>query len=90
MKSYTQFKKKALANARVKKEYQALEPEFRLVRMLIKKRLTAGLSQSELAQKVGTKQSAISRLESGTYNPTVGMLRKVAHALGADIQVSLK
>lgn len=90
MGTYTTFKKKMLANQRVKKAYDALDPEFVLVRTLIKKRLAAGLSQSELAKRIGTKQSAISRLESGAYNPTVGMLRKIARALGTDVRVSLK
>lgn len=90
MATYAQLKKKMLADARVKASYEALGPEFVLVRELIKKRLAAGLSQNALARKVGTKQSAISRLESGTYNPTVGMLRKVARALGADVHIVLK
>ncbi|MDE2079561.1 MAG: helix-turn-helix transcriptional regulator [Patescibacteria group bacterium] len=90
MTTYTQFKKKALADEQVKASYDLLGPEFALVRALIQKRLAAGLSQSALARKVGTQQSAISRLESGSYNPTVGMLRKVARALGTDVRVSLK
>jgi predicted transcriptional regulator len=87
---YKKLKTKWLKDKELKREYDALEPEFALIRALIRKRLEAKLSQAELAKKVGTKQSAISRLESGNYNPTIGMLRKVAEALDADLKVSIR
>lgn len=90
MKTLNQLKKHLFKDPEVKKAYDALEPEFALIRALIRKRLQAKLSQAELAKKVGTKQSAISRLESGSYNPTIGMLRKVAEALDADLKVSIR
>lgn len=90
MKSYRQFKAKLLKDREIKKFYKELEPEFELVRVLIRKRLEKGLSQKELARKIGTKQSAISRLESGRYNPTVQVLRKVAQALDANLRISIR
>lgn len=87
MESYKKFKTKMLKDPEIRKAYDELGPEFELIRMLIKKRLQKGLSQAALARKLGTKQSAIARLESGTSNPTVGSLRKVAHALDARIKV---
>ena len=88
MKSYRQFKAKLLKDREIKKFYKELEPEFELVRVLIRKRLEKGLSQKELARKIGTKQSAISRLESGNYNPSVVFLRKIARALKLNLQIS--
>lgn len=90
MGNYTHIRTRLLKDTAVKRAYDALEPEFSLIRALIKKRTAAGLSQSDLAKKIGTRQSAISRLESGRYNPTVGMLRKVARALEAEVHVSLR
>ena len=90
MKSYTQFKTKLLKDKEVKKAYDELGPEFEFVRLLIQKRLEKGLTQHELARKIGTKQSAISRLESGTYNPTVSVLRKVAKALESKLEISIR
>lgn len=90
MIEYSKLKAKWLKDKEFKREYDALEPEFELIRSLIRKRLQANLSQAELAKKIGTKQSAISRLESGDYNPTIGMLRKVAAALNADLRVSIR
>ena len=89
MKSYTQVKKKLLKDSKIRKEYNALGPEFALIEMIIKKRLAKGMSQAALARKVGTKQSAIARLESGRYNPSLKFLRKIAKALGAKLKISL-
>lgn len=89
MRSYTQFKAKLLKDKRIKRAYDELGPEFELVRVLIRKRVERGLTQGELARRMGTKQSAISRLESGGYNPTIGVLRKVAKALDADLKISI-
>lgn len=90
MKKYKQFKSRLLKDRDIRKFYKELEPEFELVRILIRKRLKRGLTQEELARKIGTKQSAISRLESGRYNPTIEVLRKVAQALNADLKISIR
>jgi ribosome-binding protein aMBF1 (putative translation factor) len=73
----------------LKKAYDALELEFSIIEQVIRKRLDKGLSQKQLAEKIGTKQSAIARLESGNSNPSVAFLEKVAKALGGKLQISL-
>lgn len=90
MKAYKNLKQNLLKDGEIKKAYEELEPEFELIRALIRKRIKKGFTQRELARRIGTKQSAISRLESGRYNPTVGVLRKVARALDADLKVSIR
>lgn len=72
----------------LRKEYNALALEFAIAEAVIQKRLEQGLTQSQLAKKVGTKQSAISRLESGAYNPSITFLEKVAKALNLNLVVS--
>ncbi len=89
MKTYKQFKKELLKNKQIKESYNELGPEFEVIALLIKKRIKGRLTQRELAKMVGTKQSAISRLESGTYNPTISFLYRVADALDARIKVSI-
>lgn len=69
--------------------YDALEEEYELRRQLIALRLARGLTQEELAECVGTKQSGISRLESGSHRPSLAMLEKVAAALGAKVEIKL-
>ncbi|HBH46659.1 MAG: transcriptional regulator [Candidatus Jacksonbacteria bacterium RIFOXYC2_FULL_44_29] len=89
MKTYRQLKSKLLKDKKIKNAYDALEPEFALINTLIQKRLEKGLTQKEIAEKVGTRQSAISRLESGTYNPSLAFLHKIAEALDTRLQLSL-
>lgn len=80
---------KALKDPEIKKGYDALELEFSIIEQVIRKRLEKGLSQKQLAEKIGTKQSAISRLEGGDSNPSIAFLEKVAKALGGKLQISL-
>jgi len=88
-KTYRQLKRKLLKNKKIKRAYEKLGPEFALIELIIKKRIEKGLTQKELARRIGTKQSAISRLESGKYNPSLAFLKKVAKALGAELKISL-
>lgn len=78
-----------LRDPEIRKAYDDLGPEFALVRMIIEKRSKRGLTQAALARKIGTKQSAIARLESGSSNPTLSFLEKVAKALDAHLLVSI-
>jgi ribosome-binding protein aMBF1 (putative translation factor) len=87
--SYSQMKKELLSDPEVKRQYDALEPEYRLIRSVIDARLKRKMSQADLAKKIGTRQSAISRLESGDANPSFKFLQKVATALGARLSISL-
>jgi len=70
--------------------YRALGPEFQVAREVIRLRLQRGLSQEELAQRAGTGQPNISRLERGTINPSLHFLRRVAAALGAEVEIRFK
>ncbi len=74
-----------------KKEYDALEEEFDVAKKIIHLRLTAGMTQKELARQAHTSQAAISRLESGTYrNVSLSFLRRVGAALGVKPHVSFQ
>ncbi len=89
MKTYRALKKKLLTDKVVRKAYDELGPEFAIIEKLIPKRLQRGVTQGQLAEMIGTKQAAISRFESGAYNPTVGFLYKVADALDARLNVTV-
>jgi transcriptional regulator with XRE-family HTH domain len=69
--------------------YNALEPEFQVARQVIALRLQRGLTQKELAARIGTKQSGISRLESMDQLPSLSFLKRVAEALDAQLQIQL-
>jgi len=90
MKTLAQLKKRLLADAEMKREYDRLAPEYALIDKIIEKRIEKKMTQKELAQKIGTRQSAISRLESGSGNPTLGFLQKIASALDTRLNVSFR
>ena len=89
MKDYIRFRGQILKDKKIKRAYEELAPEFEIITLLIKRRLERGLSQGELAEQIGTKQSSISRFESGTYNPTIDFLQKVAEGLGSRLKISI-
>ena len=83
------LKARLLANPRVKAEYDALAPELEICAELVKARLRAGLSQVELAARMGTSQSTIARLESGQSLPSTKTLLRYAQATGSKFHVRL-
>ncbi len=90
--TFKKFKEKALTNPEVKKEYDALAPVYELRKKLIKMRMRKGLTQAEIAKKMGTNKSNISRLECGekvTY-PTLATISKYAGALGYRVNVEFE
>ncbi len=89
MKSYKKLKKQLLKDYQVGQEYKKLGSEFELVQLIIAKRLKQGLTQTELAKRLNTKQSAISRLERGDYNPSLAFINRLAKALDAKIHITL-
>jgi len=89
MQTYKSFRKELLKDPAFKKAYDDLGPEFELIRSMIKKRLKKGLTQTQLAKKIGSRQPVISRLEQGTYNPTMKFLNRVAKALDAKLKISI-
>jgi len=88
--NWKDVKRQMLADPRVAEEYAALQPEYELARSILTQRLAKGLSQRELAERTGTKQPAISRLEGGIGKPSLSLLEKVAGALDADLVVRLE
>ena len=89
--SHSQLKKKALGKKSVRDEYEGLEPEFNLLREMLKARNDAGLSQADIAERMGTKPPAITRLESsltsGRHSPSIATLKKYAEAVGCHLEI---
>lgn len=84
---FTTFKKQALKNHEIRAEYGRIQPEFALINEVLRARSEKGITQKDLAERVGTKQSVISRLEAGRANPSVAFLKKLAQALNSHLEI---
>lgn len=82
MSKLSELKKKWLKDNKVRKAYDALSLEFAIAQKLISERLKAHLTQKEIAKRMGTTQSVIARIESGTRLPSMKTIECYAHALG--------
>lgn len=91
MLTHKQLRAKALGNADVKAEYEKLSDEFVLLDEFLKARAAQGLTQAQVAEKIGTTQSAVARMESGSgkHSPSLATLSKYAEALGCRLEVRL-
>jgi DNA-binding XRE family transcriptional regulator len=86
--NHNDIKKTLFEDKELKNEYDEMSPIYELKKEIIRLRIEKGLSQKELANLMGTKQSAISRLENGSYNPSVEFLNRIAHTLGKELHIS--
>lgn len=89
--SFKAFKATALRRPGVKAAYDELDEEFLFLDEILKARQAAGLTQGEVAKRVGTTQSAVARLESGAgrHSPSIATLQRYAGALGYRLELKL-
>jgi predicted transcriptional regulator len=84
-----ELKKRLLANPEVARAYAEADEEFRLLEALLHARAEAGLTQTEVARRMGSTQSAVARLEGGGISPSVETLRRYARAVGKRLRVEM-
>jgi len=91
MLTHKELKNRALERPDVKTEYDQLEDEFAFLDQFLKARSATGITQAEVAKRIGTTQSAIARLETGggKHSPSLATLQKYAQALGYRLQLRL-
>lgn len=87
MPSYKEFKKQVLNDPNVKAEYDALEPEYDLIQAMIDARISQNITQKELSERTGITQADISRIENGTRNPSLEMVKRIASGLGMQLKL---
>jgi transcriptional regulator with XRE-family HTH domain len=94
MLTHEQLVKKMLKEPAVKAEYDAQAEEFALLDELLRARQRSGLTQAEVAAKMGTKPPAVARLESGggsrRHSPSIATLRRYAEAVGCRLEIRLR
>ena len=91
--THHELKQTAMKRPEVKAAYEALGPEFDLLRQMVKARQEAGLTQAQVAERMGTKPPAVARLEaslgSGKHSPSIATLRKYAEAVACRLEIYL-
>ena len=85
---FSNIKKRWMKNPKFRKAYDALEEEFQLAQAMIEARSRAGLTQDEIAKRMGTSQSAVARMEGGAL-PSMKSLLKYAHATGSKLHIEM-
>ena len=76
-----------LKDEEFRKEFEAIQPELDVIRAIVGARASLNLTQSDLAKRTGINQADISKLENGTRNPTVKLLKKLADGMDMDLKI---
>lgn len=87
MKKFDDFLEEQMQNQEFKKEYDDLQPEFDVIRAIVDARTSQNLTQKQLAEKTGINQADISKLENGTRNPSVSLLKRLAEGMGMVLKI---
>ena len=87
---FDDIKAQMMEDAEFHEEYDKLQPRYELISQIIEARKKMKMTQEELAKRAGTRKSNISRLESGSYNPSLDFLIKIAKGLGKDVHIEIR
>ena len=87
MKTLKEFKGEQMQDAESVKQYEAIQPELDVIRAIVDARTSQNMTQKELAERTGINQADISKLENGTRNPSVNLLKRLAEGLGMALKI---
>lgn len=87
MKTFDKYLEEQLKDEEFKEEYKKISPELDIIKAMLDARKLQNLTQEELAEKTGIDQADISKLENGTRNPTINLLKRLAEGLGMDLKI---
>jgi len=90
MSKFNDFLNEQLQDPEVRAEYEALEPEFSIMQAMIDARKSSGMTQKQLSEKTGIAQADISKLESGSANPSLRTLQRLAAGMGMRIKIEFQ
>jgi transcriptional regulator with XRE-family HTH domain len=88
--NWKEHKQLLLRDAAFEREYERLSTEYKVAAELIRLRVSAGMTQAQLAKAANTQQASIARMESGSYLPSLTMIKRIADVLNADLEIKLK
>ena len=87
---FEDIKERLMKDSEFEVEYEKLKPRYELIAQVIDARNQLNITQEELALRAGTQKSNISRFESGTYNPSLDFVTKIARSLGKEISITIR
>ena len=87
MKSLKQYVSEQMENPEFEREYQEIQPEMDVIKAIVNARTSQNLTQSELAKRTGINQADISKLENGTRNPSINLLKRLAEGMGMNLKI---
>lgn len=90
MSNYDTFREEMLKDPKIKAEYDALEPEYAIIRAMVDARKSTGLTQKELSERTGIAQSDISKFEKGGGNPSLKTLQRLADGMGMTLRIAFE
>jgi transcriptional regulator with XRE-family HTH domain len=87
MKTFKQFKDEQMKDHEFAKEYEEIQPEMDVIRAIVDARISQNMTQKELAERTGIHQADISKLENGTRNPSVNLLKRLAEGMDMMLKI---
>ena len=87
MKTLNNMLSEQLKDEKFREEYEAIQPEMDVIRAIVDARTSQNLTQKELAERTGINQADISKLENGTRNPSVNLLKRLAEGMGMALRI---
>jgi transcriptional regulator with XRE-family HTH domain len=87
MKTLKQYKDEQMKDEKFANEYEAIQPELDVIRAIVDARTSQNMTQKELAERTGIDQADISKLENGTRNPSINLLKRLADGMGMVLKI---
>jgi predicted transcriptional regulator len=87
MKTLKQVKNEQMKDPKFATEYETVQPEMEVIRAMVEARTSQNMTQKELAERTGINQADISKLENGTRNPSVNLLKRLADGMGMTLKI---
>ncbi|MBD5533021.1 MAG: helix-turn-helix transcriptional regulator [Lachnospiraceae bacterium] len=87
MSEFQEFLNEQLQDDEFRKEWEDIQPEMDVIRAMVEARISQNLTQKELAERTGINQADISKLENGTRNPSLKLLKRLADGMGMTLKL---
>lgn len=87
MSEFQEFLNEQLQDDEFRKEWEDIQPELDVIRAIVEARISQNLTQKELAERTGINQADISKLENGTRNPSLKLLKRLADGMGMTLKL---